>query len=78
MNKLKSAILISIFAVPLFTGFSEGKQSAQPLNFFPEITFSSSAEFNKSDEDNSRVCEVEQEDEVVVKFKIVEWILSKF
>lgn len=77
MNRLKLSILISIIAFPLFTGIFKGEQNAQPMTLFPEITFSSSAEF-QSENNSSRVEIVEQNDDVEVKFKLIEWILSKF
>lgn len=76
MNKFKSAVLISVFALPLFTGFFETKNS--PLILFPEITYSSSAEFGEEENNDNRVEIVEQEEEIQVKFKFFEWLKSVF
>ncbi len=77
MNKLKSAILVSVFAVPLFTGFFQSPQKPTSFMLFPEITFSSCADFDNENSDE-KVIISQQKDRVEVKFKIIEWIKSVF
>lgn len=78
MKKLTISLCISILSLPFFMGFSEKKQTCNPLVLFPEITVSSSAEFDSDDNSDEKVEVIEQNKKPQIKFKIVELLLSVF
>lgn len=78
MKKVMISLTAAVFAIPVLTGIFHNHRKNEELSLFPEITFSNAVEFNESEEKSDRVEIVEQNEEVQVRFKIVEWFLSVF
>lgn len=78
MKRIFSCLTAAVFAVPLLTGFFNEKKQSESFFFFPELIFSNAVEFENSKSCSDRVEVVENNEEVEIRFKIVEWFLSVF
>lgn len=79
MNRMISAAVAGLTALTLFTGlFGEKSGETGDFCFFPMFTASPAIEFEEPEISDDRVEVVEQKEEVQIKFRLVEWLLSVF
>lgn len=79
MNRMISAAMAGLTALTLFTGlFGEKGGETRDFCFFPMFSASPAIEFEEPEISDGRIEVVEQKEEVQVKFRLVEWLLSVF
>lgn len=78
MNRLKIAFVTAFFIFPLFSGFNVKENKTDSFSLFPEITFSNACEFESAQKTDERVEVVEENEDVEIRFKFFDWLMSVF
>lgn len=78
MKKSFVSIATAVMLLPFISGFKTYNSQNDSLCLFPELTFSNAVTFNNPDKKDDKLTVCEKNDEVKVKFKIIEWLMSVF
>ncbi len=78
MTKLIASLTAALMTLVIFTSLTEKSRLFEEFTFFPSFTATPAIEFNEEDEEEGRVRVVENKDEVKIRLKFVDFILSIF